>query len=147
MPSKIFTPLLSKAGSKMYRNSHIIAEITKNCNTHPKIVQMTSYLDSSQISIKQTFPVILVKFQSFDVKLSCHIDFCGYFAIIFERAAKSADASKKMLHIMQSNVIFLKGTFIVVKMRGQPLPYYLLFRFHRQISNIHYFDWFYPKKC
>ena len=37
----------SKEGSKMYRNSHIIAEITKNCNTHPKIVQMTSYLDTS----------------------------------------------------------------------------------------------------
>ena len=33
MPRKEFTPLLSKAGSKMYRNSHIIAEITKNYNT------------------------------------------------------------------------------------------------------------------
>ena len=66
--------------------------------------------------------------------------FVDFLAIIFERAAKSADASIKIL------LSFLKGAFIVVKMRGQPLPYYLLFRFHRQISNIHYFDWFYPKK-
>ena len=48
---------------------------------------------------------------------------------------------------MQSSVIFLKGAYIVVKMRGQTLPYYLPFRFHWQISNIHYFDWFNQKSA
>ena len=73
--------------------------------------------------------------------------FVDFLAIIFERAAKSADASIKILLSMQSSVTFLKGVFIVVKMRDQPLPYYLPFRFHWQISNIHYFDWFYPKSA
>ena len=73
--------------------------------------------------------------------------FLWIFGHNFWESRKKCWRKQKMLHIMQSNVIFLKGTFIVVKMRSQPLPYYLPFRFHWQISNIHYFDWFYPKSA